>query len=187
MCKPLFLGCWEDWLILSLAKLIYGVKVMAALGLGGDWEGFPRMRVTFYLQSRCGLLRGCLLFFHHAVHLRFMCFSVLYFKKNVCLKKCLWMIFFFFVNNDIFSKVNIFIFHEHFHRVKWPLRITLTDSTPVVMRNEDSETGHCGPLSHRQDQNCDLKTTWLSTFTHPCDLCKPEIRNILEDYGFIDF
>lgn len=36
---------------------------MAALGLGGDWEGFPGMRVTFYLQSRCGLLRGGLFFF----------------------------------------------------------------------------------------------------------------------------
>lgn len=54
---------------MSVAKLIYGVRVMAALGLGGDWEEFPGMRVAFYLPSRCGLLRGCLLFFHRAVYI----------------------------------------------------------------------------------------------------------------------
>lgn len=76
-----------------------------------------------------------------------------------------------FFLQTIFSKANIFVFHEYFHRVKWPLRITSSDSTPVVMRKENSETSHRGPLSHGQDQNWDPKTARLS-----CDLRKPEIE-----------
>lgn len=40
-----------------------------------------------------------------------------------------------------------------------------------VMRKENSEISHRGPLSHGQDQNWDPKTARLS-----CDLCKPEIE-----------